>query len=110
MIYLFIYYFIYLFIHLLFIYYYYLLFIYLYLLAVSGLHCCARAFSNCVKWGQLFVAVLQLLGHMCSVIVAYQLSCSEACGIFLDDRTHVPCIGRQIPIHYPVPPETSLLI
>ena len=38
-----------------------LLFIYLYLLAVLGLHCCTWAFSNCGKWEQLFIAVLQLL-------------------------------------------------
>ena len=34
-----------------------------------------------------------------SVLVAHGLSCSIACGIFLDGeyQTCVPCIGRQIP-------------
>jgi len=31
-------------------------------------------------------------------VVALGLSCSVACGIFLNsDRTHVTCVGRQIP-------------
>ena len=78
-------------------------FIYLFL-PVLGLHCCAWAFSSCRERRLLFVAVrgllivvaslvaehsllacgLQQLWHVGSVIVAHGLSCSAACGIFLD--------------------------
>ena len=34
-------------------------------MAVLGLHCCAWAFSSCIKHGLLFVAV-----HMCLIAVA----------------------------------------
>jgi len=38
---------------------------------------------------------------MASVFVAHRLSCSLACGIFLDqESTHVPCIGRGILNHW----------
>ena len=73
------------------------LFIYLFLfLAVLGLRCCARAFSNCGEWGQLFIAVRGLLIVVCglqsagSVVVVYGLSCSAACGIF-PDQSSSPC-------------------
>ena len=84
-----------------------------------GLRCCARAFSNCRKWGLLFVAVcaafslrwLRLLQSMGSrragsavvarglrstgsVVVAHGLSCSAGCGMFLDQGLN-PC-----PLHW----------
>ena len=39
-------------------------------LAVLGLHCCARAFSSCGKWGLLFVVVLGLLVVVASLMGA----------------------------------------
>ena len=73
-------------------------------LAVLGLHCCARAFSSCGKWGLLFVVVLRLLVVVASlmgalgclgfsscplqrggsVVVVHRLSCPVASRIFLD--------------------------
>ena len=38
-------------------------------LAALGLHCCARDFSSCGEWGQLFVAVLGLLIEVASLVV-----------------------------------------
>ena len=77
-----------------------IIFIYLFL-AVLVLRCCAWAFSSCSEWGLLFVAVhsslrvaslvaehrLQSTG---SVVVTHGLSCSLACGIFLDQGSS-PC-------------------
>ena len=82
-------------------------FIYLFL-AVLGLHCCAWAFSSCGKWGLLFavcgllIAVasvvaehglqtcrFQQLQYVGSVAVARRLSCSVACGIFLDQGSNL---------------------
>ena len=100
-----------------------LLFIYIFWLcwvfiAVHGLSLIVASEGN----SSLQCSSFLLLGHVgsvfaahrplksCSVIVAYRLTCSEECGIFLDDRSLVPCIGRQIPVHSPVPPETPLLI
>ena len=84
------------------------LFIYLFL-AVLGLRCCTQASSSCGEQGLLFVAVcglliarLLLLRSMGSrrtglsscgsraVVVAHGLSCSAACGIFLDKGSN-PC-------------------
>ena len=66
-------------------------------LAALGLLCCAWAFSSCGKWGLLFCCGAQAshcrgfsccgaraLGTRASVVVAHGLSCSVACGIFLD--------------------------
>jgi len=39
-------------------------------LAVLGLHCCARAFSSCGKWGLLFVVVFGLLVMVASLMGA----------------------------------------
>ena len=82
--------------------------IYLFL-AVLGLHCCMWAFSSCSKRGLLFIAVSGLLiavdslveehgvlGARASVAVAQELSCSEARGIFPDQRLN-PC-----PLHWQV--------
>ena len=49
-----------------------LLFIYLFL-AVLGLHCCAQAFSSCVKWGLLFVAVRGLLVAVAFLVAEHRL-------------------------------------
>ena len=71
-----------------------------------GLCCCAQAFSSSGEWGLLFVAVRGLLiavaslvaaralGARASVVVAHGLSCSQACGIFLDQESN-PC-----PLHW----------
>ena len=92
-------------------------FIYLFIylsLAELGLRCCTRAFSSCSKQGLLFIAVhgllisvaslvvehglqmcgLQQLWHAGSVVVVHGLSCSAACGIFLDQGSN-PC-----PLHW----------
>ena len=89
-------------------------------LAALGLCCCLRAFSSCGERGLLFVGVRGLLiavASRCgaralgkrasvlvalglysagSVVVAYGLSCSAACGIFLDQGSK-PC-----PLHWQV--------
>ena len=74
------------------------------------LHCCAQAFSSCGEWGLVLVAVcglllvvvslvaehrlqacrLQRLQHTGSVAVAFRLSGSLACGIFLEQGSN-PC-------------------
>ena len=87
------------------------LFIYLFM-AVLGLRFCTRAFSNCGKWGPLFIAArgpLIIAASLVaehrlqtrtgsrragSVIVAHRLSCSVACGIFPDQGSN-PC-----PLHW----------
>ena len=75
-------------------------------MAALGLRCCVRAFSSCGKRGLLFTAVsgfslqwlllLQSMGsrHAGSVVVVHGLSCSAACGIFLDQGSN-PC-----PLHW----------
>ena len=73
---------------------------------------CEPAFSSCNKWGLLFAVVLGLLTTVTplisahrlwsagSVVVAHQLSCSEACGIFPEKEWNpVPCISRGILNH-----------
>ena len=76
-----------------------IIFIYLFL-AVLVLRCCAWAFSSCSEWGLLFVAVHRSLSvvaslvaehrlqSMGSVVVTHGLSCSLACGIFLDQGSN----------------------
>ena len=71
-------------------------------MAVLGLRCCVQAFSSCGERGLLFVAVCGLLIAVASlaaehglksagsVVVAHGLSCSAACGIFLDQGSN-PC-------------------
>ena len=66
-------------------------------MAVLGLRCCTQTVSSCCKRGLLFTVVCGLLicggfscceawtlGVQASVVVAYRLSCSVACGIFPD--------------------------
>ena len=73
------------------------------------LHCCEPAFSSCNEWGLLFVVVLRLLTTVTplisahrlwsagSVIVAHELSCSEACGIFPEqERNPVPGLAGRL--------------
>ena len=70
---------------------------YLFFLAALGLLCCAGTFSSCGEQGLLFVlcglliAVAPLVAehgsrHTSSVVVAHGLSCSTACGIFMDQE------------------------
>ena len=47
-------------------------FIYL-LLAVSGLRCCAQAFSSCGEQGLLFVVVHRLLSAVASLVAEHRL-------------------------------------
>ena len=60
---------------------------------------------SCLRcWGFLWwwLLLFQSIGSRCSasVVAAHRLSCSVACGIFLDRYpTCVPCVGRQILIH-----------
>ena len=74
------------------------------LLVALGLCCCVRALSSCSEQGLLFVAAPQFLiavvshgrawaGTLASVVVAHGLSCSTACGIFLDQGSN-PCTLR----------------
>ena len=72
-------------------------FIYLFLSAL-GLRCYAWAFSSCGDWWLLFIVVCRLLivvaslvvkhgpegGEWALAVVAHRLSCSEVCGILLD--------------------------
>ena len=69
-------------------------------LVTQGLCYCEQAFSRCSKQGLLFIALdglslqwLRLLwttGVWVSAVVTHRLSCSEACGIFLDQGSN-PC-------------------
>ena len=47
-------------------------FVYLFM-AVLGLRFCARAFSNCGKWGPLFIAVRGPLAIAASLVVEHRL-------------------------------------
>ena len=49
-----------------------ILFIYLFM-AVLGLRFCARAFSNCGKWGPLFIAVRRPLTIATSLVAEHRL-------------------------------------
>ena len=61
---------------------------------IRALEC--AGFSSCVAWAQQLrhvgsrVRGLQQLWHVGSVVVAHGLSCSTACGIFLDQGSN-PC-------------------
>ena len=70
-------------------------------LAALGLHCCAQAFCSCSERGLLFIVVCGLLIAVASlfaehgiqrggsVVVVLVLSCSAACGIFLDQGSNL---------------------
>ena len=71
-------------------------------MAVLGLRFCARAFSSFGEWRPLFIAVrgpllLRSTGsrRAGSVVVAHGLSCSAACGIFLDQGSNPCALHRQ---------------
>ena len=86
--------------------------------AALSLHCCTWALSSCGDRGLLFIVItgfslqwLLLLQSLGSAVVAprrshtgqylaLRLSCSVACGIFLDQGSNVPCIGRWILSHW----------
>ena len=78
-------------------------------MAVLGLRCYTRAFSSCGERGATLPCGVRAshcggfsccgawtLGTWASVVVAHGLSCSAACGIFLD-RGSNPC-----PLHWQV--------
>ena len=86
-------------------------FIYLFM-AVLGLRFCARAFSSCGKWGPLFIAVrgpLTIAASRCGAQApdAQLSSCGSQAQLLhgmwdlsqTRARTHVSCVGRQIPNH-----------
>ena len=68
-------------------------------MAALGHFCCMWAFSNCNKQGLHFfevhgapTAVASLVVELrlqASVVLAHRLSCSEACGVFLDQRSNL---------------------
>ena len=82
-------------------------------MAVLGLRFCARAFSNCGKWGPLFIAVRGPLTIAASSCCGAQAPDAQAQQLWLTGpvaprhvgssqtraRTRVPCIGRQILNH-----------
>ena len=47
--------------------------IYFFILVVSGLRCCARAFSSCGEQGLLFIVVHGLLVAVASLVVEHGL-------------------------------------
>ena len=78
-------------------------FLYLLLMVALGLCFCARAFSSCRKRGLFFVDCSDfscgawVLGTRASVLVVLRLSCSAACGIFLENQASSPR-----PLHWQV--------
>ena len=87
-------------------------FIYLFL-AVLGLRFCARAFSSCSERGSVFIVACGPLTVAASLVAEHRLQTRRlsSCGSRAQSlprhvgssqtraRTHVPCIGRQIPNH-----------
>ena len=84
------------------------------ILVVLGLCCFARDFSSCSKKGLFFIAGTGLLIEVASLFVEHRLQAHgfqelQHTGLVAPqhaessqtrDRTCVPCIGRQILIHY----------
>ena len=82
------------------------LFLFFLFLAALDLCCCAQAFSSWGEWGYSllwcagfslrWLLLLRSMGSRCtgSVVVVHGLSCSVACGIFLDQGSN-PC-----PLHW----------
>ena len=82
-------------------------------MAVLGLRFCARAFSNCGKWGPLFIAARGPLTIAASLVAEHRLqmrrlsNCGSRAQLLLGmwessqtrARTRVPCTGRQILNH-----------
>ena len=83
-------------------------------LAVLGLCCCRQAFSSCGARPSCDGSSARGTVSRCtgSVVVALRLSCSEACGIFLDQGSNpFPLAGRFLTTGPPgKPPITALLI
>ena len=77
-------------------------------LAARGLPCCMQAFSrcgrrglcsNCSVWAShcgASLAAEHRLQSMGSVVVAHELSCSVACGIFLDQELNLCPLHGQV--------------
>ena len=79
-------------------------------LAELSLCCCVQAFSTCSEWGLLSVGLwglllavsvfsccrAQVLGFWALLVVEHGLSCSAACGIFLDQGLNL------CPLHWQV--------
>ena len=63
---------------------------YFYFLAALGLWCFVQAFSSC---GERDYSLLQSMG---SAVVVHRLSCSTACGFFLDQGLNL------CPLHWQV--------
>ena len=77
----------------------YLFYFYLFLAAL-GLCCCRQASSSCGERGLLFIVVASLvvehgLQSAGSVVVAHGLSCSAACGTFLDQGSNLCLLHWQ---------------
>ena len=69
-------------------------------LAVLSLCCCTQTFSTCGMQASHWDG-FSCCGAWASVLVAYGLSFSAACGIFLTSNwTHVSHMGRQILNHW----------
>ena len=91
---------------------YFIFKIYLFLAAL-GLCCCMQAFSSCSSGGcSLFRCMgfsmqwLFLLQHEAFVVVMHRLSCSAACGIFLDQGLN-PCLLHFQRDSYPLDQQGS---
>ena len=85
-----------------------ILIICLFCLAALGLPCCVFLAGSslqlwCVGFSLRWLLLLWGMGSVLWCTASY----SEACGVF-GDRTHVPCIGRQIPSHRGGPSPTCL--
>ena len=52
------------------VFFFYFIYIYLFL-AMLRLHCCTQAFSTCIEWGLLMVAVCGLLIAMASLVADF---------------------------------------
>ena len=87
---------------------FFLIFVYLFL-AVLGLCCCRQAFASCGAWPSCdgSSACGTVSRRTGSVVVALRLSCSEACGIFLDQGSNpFPLAGRFLTAGPPGKPPT----
>ena len=78
--------------------------LFIFILVAPGLYCCTRTFSSCNRQGLLFQCTgfslqwLLLLQSTGSRTWAQQLWCT---GLEAPrGRTCVPCVHRQVPIHY----------
>ena len=95
------------------------------ILAALGLHCCTQAFSSygkrglsssCSAWashcGVFSCCRAQALGHVGLVVAVHRLSCSLACGIFLEQGSNLCPLLQQAdscPLHHQGSPVHSFL-